>query len=212
MEDVKRIHDRYFADGFLLEAATILSGAKAGSPLGRGIHDADRITIFTAFATEAHVNHAIETGLSGAAREAVSGLSTLKKIELVPELAGSTLRPDPATLPFQDLRALFKRRNKLAHPVPHVWEFRRKENGGMRITVPDYGHDLADSARWLSSLCHFLTDLAASGVDAWRDHDYLARRLLDQDRALRTWTPRNGPALAELVDYLVDATLDEEEV
>lgn len=57
-QGVRRIHDRYFADGFLLEAASILAGVKAGSPHGRGIHGADRVTIFTAFPPVAHINHA----------------------------------------------------------------------------------------------------------------------------------------------------------
>jgi hypothetical protein len=205
----QKIHGRYFADGFLLEAALSLAEASDGHPGGRLLYDADRVVLFTALASEAHINHAIETGLSGAAMEAARKLPTKDKLKLVPGLAGVFDGIDPSREPLQSLFVLHKRRNELVHADPDVWEVRPKAHGqGMTIVIPRrlFGTPLSDAARWLLSLCQYLDKLARSGVGAWRDHAYLAQELLTQQEALKAWdTARHGPELHALATHLIDA-------
>ncbi len=210
---MKKIHGRYFADGFLLEAASALAGAGEGSPEGRLLYDGDRVVLFAALAAEAHVNHAIETGLTGAAQEAAQRLRIKEKLRLVPGLAGAAVDLDPGREPLQGLYELVKQRNRLVHAQPDVWEIESKQDSAAVIRFPPnvFGTPLEDAASWLLSLCRYLDDLAGSDVAAWHDHAYLARELLTRQSALQAWEPRrDGPDLRSLVEYLTDADFEDE--
>ena len=212
----KQIHGRYLADGFLLEAAGHLAEANNQLPRGRRLHDSDRVVLFTALATEAHINHAIETGLSGSTQEAARTLSIKRKLKLVPGLAEAMVDFDPGREPLQSLFSLVKRRNALVHAEPDIWEIRPKEppSTGFTLQIPEstWGTPLPTAARWLLSLCVYLDRLADSGVAAWRDHAYLARELLTQRAALGAWEPqRDSSKLGVLAEHLVDADFDREQ-
>jgi hypothetical protein len=215
MGERQKIHGRYFADGFLLEAAAALADTGREPSSGRFLYGSDRVVLFTALAAEAHINHAIETGLSGAAQEAAQRLRVREKLRLVPGLANASAVFDPGRGSLQGLYQLVGRRNRLVHGEPDVWEIEFTDSGqwaSIQYAADSFGTPVADAARWLLNLCEYLDSLAAGGVPAWEDHAYLARELLLRRSALDAWDPEAHSAdLRSMVEDLAVAQFDEEQ-
>jgi hypothetical protein len=203
-------YDPYYSDGYLLEAAAALANAPGPRPEGRRLHAGVVVAVYTALSAEAHINYAIFSAFdSNNERKRLLNMELRSKLQYVPQLATGKAVFDPGHAPLGDLFALVETRNKLVHARPPKWEFDGK-GAGMTISFDPTGFPLGRAAQYLSSLCHYLDDLERADPGTWKEQAWLARELLAQDAALRSWeTDRDGPPLRLLVEHLTDHLPDE---
>jgi hypothetical protein len=87
---------------------------------------------------------------------------------------------------------------------------RRATGAGLTISFEPTGFPLDRAAVFLSSLCRYLDDLEKASPLVWKDQAWLARELLSEDAALRSWNPdAHRPALERLVEHLTDYLPDD---